>query len=89
MCKNYTGEDFIENRKTYKDFIGIKIQYVIGPYQFRSAHAALASRLEYYIKEELDYYNGLICDFKKVKTEIRAGMIIVSGTVTVCEVNSG
>ena len=82
-------EDFKTVRKTYADFVGIKILYVIDPYQFSSEHQALAHRLEYYIKEELDYYNGLICDFGDVKTEISAGMVIVSGTVTLCEVNSG
>lgn len=73
--------------KTYKDYIGVKLEYVIGPYQYRSAQAALEDRLKYYIKNELTYYNGLVCDFKNIQTEISAGMIIVSGTVTQCEVN--
>ncbi len=58
-----------KSMRQYSDYIGVKLEYVIDPYQYRSARDALTARLKYYIKKELNYYHGLECDFKKIKTD--------------------
>ena len=72
----------------YRDFVGTIISTKIDPYSFSSEYKALKAELWKRIKKELPYSNGLLCDFKKVRTTINK-KIIVSGTVTECEVDCG
>ncbi len=75
-------------KKYYKDFIGETIQIFISPYSlYTGEYQALRVALWNKIVNELNYKNGLICDFKEMKTEIKDGKIIVTGTVISCEVD--
>ena len=75
-------------KKYYKDFIGEEIQVFISPYDcYFSEYAALKKELWKRIINELDYKNGLLCDFKRTTTKIENGKISVTGIVTSCEVD--
>ena len=73
-------------KKKYSDFIGVKIQIEINPFQFDSKKSALEFELKKRIKNELTYFNGLLCTFKDVECVID-NKIIVYGTVIQCEVD--
>ena len=65
-------------------FIGQKLQCSITPFQYLNEREALTAWLTSKIHEEMNEYVDIGCTFKNVKTEISAGMIIVSGTVETC-----
>jgi hypothetical protein len=72
--------------KQYSDFIGQTISIDISPYQYKNPKEALRACLWIKIKSELTYSNGLLCNFKDVKTTVD-NKITVSGVVTECEVD--
>lgn len=77
-------------KEYYKDFIGETISVSFSPAAICGQGLEwdiLKRELRSRIKKELNYQNGLLCQFENIKCEIVGNKIVVSGTVTKCEVD--